>query len=252
MMAIQEDDWLAGVLGYPVFRIHVLPPTSQQEATDIARTLTRHASEQSAAMYYVKVDTGRVDLVQQLSAVGLYVVDVNITFNLDRRLHIRQSLPANVSVESLRPEHSEAILAIAGSCFKYSRFHLDPLIPVAVAHRIKHDWILSYVRGQRGERLLVALLDGTPAGFLAVLAAEQEGKQVRIIDLVGVSQEYQRRGIGKALVGYFVNMYKDQCDNLQVGTQAANIPSIALYQKFGFAISKTAYVMHMHVGERNA
>lgn len=249
-MVIQEDRWLGNITGYPVFRLENLPPFGHPEVAKIPGIAARHEARQSTAMYYVKVDTSRIDLVQQFSTAGWYVVDVNVTFNLSSRSCVAPSMPAGIMVEHLNPGYSEAILAIAGSCFKYSRFHLDPLIPDSLAHRIKHDWILSYVRGQRGERLLVALLEGRPAGFLAALASEQAGKRVRIIDLVGVAQEYQGQGIGKALVGAFINLYKDKCDGLQVGTQAANIPSMLLYQKCGFTISQTNYVMHRHIGSR--
>jgi hypothetical protein len=33
-----------------------------------------------------------------------------------------------------------------------------------------------------------------------------------------------------------------------VGTQAANIPSLRLYESFGFRVCETAYVLHAHVG----
>jgi RimJ/RimL family protein N-acetyltransferase len=32
-----------------------------------------------------------------------------------------------------------------------------------------------------------------------------------------------------------------------VGTQIANLPSIRLYEKLGFSLVKSAYVMHRHV-----
>jgi hypothetical protein len=49
-------------------------------------------------------------------------------------------------------------------------------------------------------------------------------------------------------VSFFVDEYAPQCDVLQVGTQAANVPSMRLYEKASFSVVKTSYVMHMHVG----
>ncbi len=145
------------------------------------------------------------------------------------------------------PEQNRQVLDIAASCFRYSRFHLDPHVPDEVANRIKHDWVLNYIRKKRGERLLVASIDGRPVGFLAVLTSEFDGKRVETIDLMGVSEAFQKQGVGKALVGYFIQQYEDRCDFLQVGTQAANIPSMRLYQSLGFSIVGTRYAMHLHV-----
>jgi len=143
-------------------------------------------------------------------------------------------------------DHEET-LRIAGSCFQYSRFHLDPLVSLPVANQIKHDWILNYIRQQRGERLFVALMGEKPVGFLAVIAAEMNRERTYTIDLIGVSGDFQKRGIGQALTAFFIQHYGERSDRLQVGTQAANIPSMRLYQKLGFQISQTQYVMHGHV-----
>jgi ribosomal protein S18 acetylase RimI-like enzyme len=153
------------------------------------------------------------------------------------------------AIREITPEHHEAVLRIAATCFRYSRFHLDPLIPVAVANRIKHDWILNYIKKQRGEQLWVALHEDRPAGFLAVLSSDSGGRRTRTIDLIGVDGAFQGRGFGASLVAFFLDRYAGESDYLQVGTQVANIPSMKLYQKFGFAIVRAQYVLHKHVHE---
>jgi GNAT superfamily N-acetyltransferase len=139
------------------------------------------------------------------------------------------------------------VLEIARSSFRFSRFHLDPLIPLESAHQIKHDWILNYLLRKRGEHLWVASVAGRPAGFLAVIAGNDAGRRYRAIDLIGVAPAYQGQGIGQALVAYFIDTYRDHSDFLLVGTQIANLPSIHLYQKLGFSLVKSAYVMHLHL-----
>jgi ribosomal protein S18 acetylase RimI-like enzyme len=136
---------------------------------------------------------------------------------------------------------------IAGTCFRYSRFHLDPRVPREIADRIKREWIRNYATKRRGERLLVASLEGRPAGFLAVLASESGGQRIRTIDLVGVAAWAQRRGVGRALVEAFIAASRGVCDVMQVGTQAANIPSMRLYETTGFCMSRSQYVLHGHV-----
>jgi GNAT superfamily N-acetyltransferase len=234
---IVEDVWLSTIFGRPVFRV------GTGCRADAVRA---HAHGESAAFYYTKVETAEPGAVRDLGAAGLSVVDVNVT--LDRSPAPVASTTTDVRVDDVRPEQHAAILDIAGRAFRYSRFHLDPLIPRALAHRVKREWIASYLAGRRGERLLVATLDGRTVGFLAVLAAEAPGKVARVIDLVATAPEAQGLGVGTALVSAFIRVAAPTSDVLRVGTQIANAPSIRLYTRLGFQVARSTYVMHAHVG----
>lgn len=207
--------------------------------------LRQAAAAESRAMFFAKLGAGDIEALRRLSALGFYVVDTPVTLTTNGT----QLLPdvQGVTVEDARPEMAAALLAIAGSAFRYSRFHLDPCVSVDLAHRIKREWVASYLNGNRGAALLAALVDGRPAGFLAVIDQNVGGRRTRIIDLVGVAPDCQGRGVGTALTSYFVKTFARQFDLLQVGTQAANVPSIRMYLKCGFVPSSTGYVAHMHV-----
>ena len=254
-MEIKEDRWLSAIFQYPVFNVSVESNHKVQDGPLAISDLVRgHARKQDAALYFAKIQTEWVDLSQQLSAIGFYVVDVNVTFGIDVNAHNYpgKTNPSKYSISEIHPAQHEEVLAIAGSCFRYSRFHLDPLVPKNTADLIKREWIGNYIRKKRGERLWVASVDERPAGFLAVIASESLGKRIHTIDLIGVSQDFQKRGVGQALVAFFIDEYKTSSDVLQVGTQATNIPSMRLYQKAGFFIKQTQYVMHMHVRKDKA
>ncbi|MGH7380756.1 MAG: GNAT family N-acetyltransferase [Candidatus Methylomirabilales bacterium] len=246
-MKIQEDSWLSEIFGYPVFRVE---PGDERAAVPLGDVVRNHESRHSSAMYYAKIDADRIETVRELSGAGFYVVDVNVTFGMPATDGAGRGKAADFvrhTIREIAPEDHEAVLRIAATCFRYSRFHLDPLIPASVANRIKHDWILNYIKKQRGEQLWVALHDARPAGFLAVFASDAGGRRTRTIDLIGVDSAVQGRGFGASLVAFFIDRYAGVSDYLQVGTQVANIPSMKLYQKFGFAIVRTQYVMHKHV-----
>ena len=236
---ITEDRWLAGLFGRPVFRLGT--------GVDVEH-VRAHAGRQAAAFYYAKVDAHDLRAVHALGAAGLAVVDVNVT--LERPPGPATAGPAAVDVHEVRPDEHAAVLDIAGRAFQFSRFHLDPLIPRPIAHRVKREWIANYLRGGRGERLLVAMVDGRTVGFLAVLATEIDGKLARVIDLVAVAPEAQGLGAGTALVSAFVGVASPGSDRLRVGTQVANATSLRLYGRLGFQIVHSAYVLHLHVGPR--
>jgi ribosomal protein S18 acetylase RimI-like enzyme len=253
-MKIAEDLWLAAIIGHDVFKISLdeAEVVRGEGADPVWEQMAEHVRRQTRGSYYAKIDTTRIDAVKRMGALGFYVVDVNVTFGLDKQDAPPRVLPKPGSRcrigEALADQQGE-VLAIAGSCFRFSRFHLDPLIPLAIANQIKHDWILNYFLKQRGERLWVATVDGRAAGFLAVIAGNDTGKRYHAIDLIGVAQAYQGQGVGQALTAFFIDHYREQSDFLLVGTQVANLPSIRLYEKCGFSLIKSAYVMHLHLSQ---
>lgn len=229
---LREDAWLAGLFGHPVFRVE--PGAGGGPASD----------GRGPAFYYTKVNTDRVDLVRALGEAGFYVVDVNVTFGIETCSLAAGAAARTSDVHEVSADERDAVLDIAGSCFRFSRFHLDPAVPIVLADRIKREWIRSYVQGRRGCGLFTTLRDSKPAGFLAVLASESGGRRVRTIDLIGVAPVFQRRGVGRELVEYFIDHYRGECDLLTVGTQAANLPSLRLYETAGFSVIGTQYVLH--------
>jgi ribosomal protein S18 acetylase RimI-like enzyme len=213
----RRDDWLSDVLGFDAW--------------------TGAAPDDGArAFVTLRVPAGDVEALGAAEGRGFAVVDVNVT--LEREGGDGLSAP---SVGPATPDQHDALLDVAGSCFRYSRFHLDPQIPDDVADRVKREWIRSYVEGRRGIELLSAGTDG----FLAVLDADDGA---RVIDLVGVAPAAQRRGVGEALVSEFAHRHGDGGRTLRVGTQIANVPSLRLYEKLGFRIVSASYVLHLHVG----
>jgi GNAT superfamily N-acetyltransferase len=224
---LRDDPWLSEVFGYPVL---------------VAGRCGERREPPVPSFVYAKVDAADTDRVGALEDEGFRVVDVNVT--LARRA-AEPPPPAHgpVRVERAAPEHTGAVLEIAGGAFRYSRFHLDPEVPGELADRVKREWIRSYVEGRRGLELLVALEGDRPLGFLAVLEADG----ARVIDLVAVAPEAQGRGVGGALVGAFVARHAPHSSELRVGTQVANVPSLRLYARHGFEPAAAAYVLHRHV-----
>lgn len=246
-MRIEPDAWLARIFDCPVFK--VLLPAQPEEGVipGISPEVLRASAQDKTAFYYAKVPTVRVGLVQVLTAAGFTVVDVNVTFEREPGEQPDWTGGRNVIVRDVLPKEHECVLDIAATCFVYSRFHLDPQIPKELANAVKREWVNSYCHKRRGERLLVAELDGRPVGFNAVLTTTLDGLSVRVIDLIGVASAYQGSGVGKSLVRHFIHDSVGKYERLRVGTQAANLPSMRLYEGCGFRVAETVYVLHAHV-----
>ena len=171
------------------------------------------------------------------------VVNTTVTLRHDLGSSPRAS-SSGVTVRELDLARDSSLPDLAGRCFEHNRFHLDPAIPKQVADRIKRDWVASYLRGIRGDELLVAERGNEQVGFLAVLVR----REVAVIDLIGVAPEARSAGIGGALVDRFHEWSSTRCDAVEVGTQVANPRATAFYEHLGYVTTRSAYDLHMHVG----
>jgi len=218
----QRDAWLSDVMARPVWRV---------DGSGAIDELVR-----MPGFYFAKVATDRVADVRTLTSAGFAVIDTAVTFELTHEVEVKTA----IEVRECSDADGEAVLAIAGSAFRYSRFHLDPQVPLEVAHHVKREWIANYVRKQRGDALLVAHFKGKPAGFLAALVSHGTAA----IDLVAVAPDAHGQGIGSALCAAFAQRYAGM--PRIVGTQVVNVPSIRMYTKLGYELARSQYVLHLH------
>lgn len=212
---IREDGWLSERIGHPVFTV--------DEPDDVP------TDGVGPRMYQTRVPVADVARVRGFAVRGFVVVDTTLTLE---RADVHK---VEGEVVHAVPEHREAVVEIARTSFRWSRFHLDPDVPDDVANRIKADWVGSYFDGTRGDELLVALHDGAPAGFLAVLVAADGA---RVIDLVAVAERARGRGLARALT--------TASGATRVGTQAANVAATRLYESMGFSLARAEYALHLH------
>lgn len=244
-LILTEDTWLSRILERTAFHVAFPPGEALVDASDL-QTLKRHAEGRRNALYDSKIGCRFVASVAALTEAGFQLVDTHITLEREADPQSPDS-DSSYAVEEVSPRDHDDVLAMAGSCFRYSRFHLDPRIPHETADRVKREWIASYLSRARGEALLVAKKSGRPLGFLAVLKSVAGDRTAAVIDLIGVAPQEQGHGIGRALIESFLRGWRGRCDVFRVGTQAANIPSLKLYERMGFSVAASEYVLHKHV-----
>jgi GNAT superfamily N-acetyltransferase len=217
---VREDRWLSERLGRPVFTVDDADAPADAPA---------------GATLQARVDTADVERVAALEAAGMRVVNVSVTLAADPARELEAGPVA------VRPAAGdEALLGVAERSFRYSRFHLDPEVPEAVANRVKRDWVGSYLDRQRGDDLLVAEHEGEPVGFLCLLVRNG----VHVIDLIAVAPEAQRVGAGRSLMAALHE--RAAGGRIEVGTQLANLPAMVFYERLGYVAARSAYDMHMH------
>ena len=221
---MHEDAWLAQRLGRPVLTFE---PADEPAAVAAA-------ARERGAFAQAKVPCGEVATAGGLQDAGFRVVDVKVT------LSRAAGGAAPDGVSEAEEADREAVLDIAGAHYDVSRFHRDPEIPTAVASTIKRDWAAALLDGERGERLLVARRGGRAIGFLGIVRAAPD---VRVIDLVAVHSDARGSGAGRALVEATLASGEGRVD---VGTQIANDGALRFYERLGFVVTDTRFVLHLH------
>ncbi|HZP68480.1 MAG TPA: GNAT family N-acetyltransferase [Pseudolabrys sp.] len=225
MLSLTRDVWLSEIMAQPVHRVSVNGEANL-------------AIDSPRGFYFGRIPAADIRTANALAALGFRVVDTGVTLERDPRV---RASGGRIAVRAAVPQDREAVAAIARHGFRFSRFHLDPQIPSALANEIKAQWAENFFRGRRGDQMAVAEIAGRPVGFLQLLRA---GDGTLVIDLIAVEDNHRGAGIGSAMVEWAAGHAGG--GRMRVGTQAANVGSLRFYENLGFRTVATAYVMHLH------
>lgn len=230
---VRPDPWLSGILCRTALRL--IP-------TDNPTTEWKKKLNSQDLFVTAKVPAEQVREAGLLQDIGFRMIDAALLFESEQV----PKLPLDPRVRFVRPEDRPHVVGIAGSSFLFNRFLLDPVIPNALAHRIKAAWAANFFGGQRGDGIVVAEHEGAVAGFLQLIWAADN---VLVIDLIAVAPHAARRGMARAMIGFAAMQGTGDARRpkfLRVGTQAANMPSVRLYESLGFRFRQAEFVLHHH------
>jgi dTDP-4-amino-4,6-dideoxy-D-galactose acyltransferase len=156
------------------------------------------------------------------------LVDIRITFE---KLLDRIPAESGDNVRLVRPSDLDALVGIAGSSFRDSRFHNDSRFSKSRCDDMFAAWIENACNGY-ADIVLVAEDAGRPAGFVTCHYGQD---QTGSIGLVAVDAAHQGRKLGSQLVRAALRTFREHCmDVTTVATQGRNIRAQNLYQRCGF------------------
>jgi len=133
-----------------------------------------------------------------------------------------------ISIRTLSDPDLESADAILQSAFQRSESSLNDL---------------HLFRKLQPEGVFLALQHGIPAGMVAAIIYSNYA----YVGLMGVSQEFQRQGIGLALMGHLL-AWLDQQGIHQVMLDASPLGQ-PLYEKLGFVAFDEVYVLQQQIGQ---
>lgn len=255
-MKMIADSWLTDILQRDVYRLVIEGELAEQLKDNSLQWSDWIAQKPGSPIFvYTKIATNALAAVKLIEQWGFNLIDTNIV--LDKsilaaansseqaqtyNLQPSTSHPPQSTVRFATPTDETQIVAVARENFVYSRFHLDSAIPRQVADTIKAEWVRNYFLGKRGQQMVVAEVEGRIAGFLQLLYGPD---QTLVIDLIAVDNAQRRKAIASDMIA-FAEANCGEFNQIRVGTQLANIPSLRLYEKIGFRVTEAHYVFHYH------
>lgn len=240
MSNIKKDIWLSGVLEKESFSLVVsedwltaIEEESSGENNDFLDLLSKEV------FVYAKVDPANIRAINMLGSYGFNLIDTNIT--LEKNISKDKDFKFNTTVRMAKNTDASSVSELSRKSFLISRFHLDPYINTATAKEINYQWAHNFFSGKRGDQLIVAEINDTIVGFNLLILKDDSV----VIDLITVDSNYERKGIATDLINYAESINSGKA-KIVVGTQAANIAALRLYEKCGFKVCNTKYVLHYH------
>lgn len=221
-LTVSEQAFETDIFGAPVWRLTVsgngdVPPV------ELEKLLRRARTEKAALIACRLPETSSVG--ERLHEYGFRKVERLITFY--RPLAGAAEMPDGIEVGG--KSDTDAAVEIARSVFRFDRYHADPEISDDVADEIKALWVRNGMNG-RSDTPLVARVEGKVAGFNLCMRHGEDA----VIDLIGVADGYQGRGIGEKLVAGSLAHYAGRAKRMRVGTQETNTVSLSMYRRAGF------------------
>jgi GNAT superfamily N-acetyltransferase len=229
---LNKDAWLTSIMGKNVFNLNI-GSIPDLKISDLPR---------SASLVVAKIPVGDLRKYRVLQELKFLLIDTSI--QLKKVIEERDTFASLKDITFASYSHEQQIAKIAGSSFKYDRFHSDPNIPNRIAKKIKSEWTRSFFRGSRGNWMVIAEVKGAVVGFLQILKV---GNSEIAIDLIAVKNSHRQNGLAEKMINFSIENCGMKGGNIFVGTQISNIPSLSLYEKMGFRINSAQHVFHLHL-----
>ncbi len=147
----------------------------------------------------------------------------------------------NIFIDKLHPSDWGHIKNICKDIFELSPYRVDRNFVKTLGENPDISEVSISILESATSINVVSLGKNQIVGFLAwtfeKTISEITGRRFFKINLLGVKKEFQRRGIGKALLEYSINEIKRLGGYaIQVSTDVNNFHALKLYQKSGFRV----------------
>lgn len=248
--AIEKQSWDSNVLAMPVGRIIdiiVLDDPSLESANKFIKKIDGVFRYKKISMASVRIGNVTPNLLYALQNNGWRVVDNLAIFNGPCTKSFRQPIQEGykfgvVSVEKALEFHEKA-----DDLFLYSRIYQDPKINNEMAKRFYfqlHETICKQHSSISVGLYYLNELVGIAIGAKDVNISDSFGVDFGCLWEIGLLSEFRGKGLSRSLLSEFLNRCQSVFNEIEIGTQINNIPSLRLYISLGLKPVTSAITLH--------
>ncbi|MEW5691868.1 MAG: GNAT family N-acetyltransferase, partial [Candidatus Hydrogenedentota bacterium] len=174
---------------------------------------------------------------------GYNFVDIRLTYeNNITNFNLMVELGSGYSVSKGERKDVSHLRSIASKSYLDSRYYYDVNFPVDKVSEFYQSWVEKAVYGSFDDFAYVLYYNKEPVGFCTIKILKDNRARIGI---VGISEKYSGRGLGRQLLIYSLNNLKDKgIKNVLVVTQGRNYAAQRLYQRVGFITKSTELWYH--------
>ncbi|BBO88334.1 hypothetical protein DSCOOX_15140 [Desulfosarcina ovata subsp. ovata] len=245
-LRLQERPWETAIFKVDVYSLSFEEKPVSQNESDWLEALKRVDAEcrGKKSLVSARVSSLNSKAIECLEENGYRLMECYLEFK-----HDLVDIPAESGMNRIgRFMLSEVpfMEELAATSFRYSRFHMDPRIPIADSDKSRAEWVKNACNG-RADEVFVARSSDCLVGFSACMLKDCEDLKMGILDLIAVHPDFRSKRIGWDLTCRFLAFCRENgCRMAKVGTQAHNHPSIRLYERIGFLVKRSFYTFHKH------
>jgi GNAT superfamily N-acetyltransferase len=196
----------------------------------------------------------RSDEMQLFEQRGFREVDNIITLTAPAEI-----LNLERAVRPAAERDRDALLAIAREAFPHSRFLAEPAFDSEKARAVYVRWLETLLSGETsGDKsgadgvVLVAELDGRPAGFAAIRRDREldslAGAPMAALEMFAVAEEGRGQGLGGALLAAARDWAaRSGAETVEASTWQQAGAALASYRRAGFEVRETLFTMHARI-----
>jgi len=190
--------------------------------------------------------------IHALENESFKLMDVLVTYSFNLQKQIISDKETQVQVRDVRREDIPQLADLARECFANNpvstdRFHADPNLPKDKSGELYVKWVLASCR-DKSNKVLVALLNGTPVGFtignLNEPLAERLGIRLGTVVLTGVKTSERGKRISESLWNALLKWFIDKVDVVETGVEVSNYAVQRALAKTGFGMVKSQCTFH--------
>jgi GNAT superfamily N-acetyltransferase len=217
---LRESPFDSAYFKRPVWMIDYISSGADSLLLQALKTLPRRA----CVLYRQDVSNGR--LLERLQEKEFKVLCPMV--DLYRPAEKVEAAAKKIKTRLFKKSDLPALKRIARTTFRFSRYHVEPLLPLKAANALHAEWIENLCLNALADQVWVAEYQNKVAGFHAVKA---QGSMARTA-LIGVDSALTGSGVGRALMQAALIAYPGF--NFRVRTEAANVAAVRLYLSCGF------------------